>query len=137
MASLERTDVTRAESTSAALMWFGVLAGPIVWAAQLLIDFGLDETIVCAPGSRTRGVFSGVPIGTVIQITNAVATAVVATAFVVSLVRYRRLRAADATPGRRALWMASAGMFNSALFLLAVVLTFASPFFLSPCGRPL
>jgi len=134
MASVERHDVTRAETSGSAGMWFGVLAGPIVWAAQLLIDYGLDEMIACAPGNRHRGSIHGAGIETVIQITNVVATVLALLAFAVSFRAYRRLSDGDGSPGFRARWMAAAGMFISGLFLMAIVLTFASPIFLSPCA---
>jgi len=134
MSSAERIDVTRAETIGSAGLWFGVLAGPLVWAAQLLIDYGLDEMIACAPANHHRGTFAGVGIETVIQITNAVATVIAFLAFAVSFRAYRRLRTDDATPAFRARWMAIAGMFLSGLFLMVIVLKFASPVFLSPCG---
>ncbi|MFN2613702.1 MAG: hypothetical protein ABR552_02645 [Actinomycetota bacterium] len=129
----EQKVITHQETFGSSLLWFGVLAGPLVWAGQLLLDFGLDEAVVCAPGARASGLFFNVGIESVIQITNAVATIITALAFVVSYRCYRRLRHSDRTEGARARWLAVAGMFDSGLFLLITVMKFASPFFLSPC----
>ena len=129
--------ITRAETTSSFPLWYGVLAGPIVWACQLLLDYGLDEAVACAPGNRTPGLFFNTGIETVIQITNAVATVLTLLAFFVSYRCFRRLRASDETVGNRARWMAIAGMFNSSLFLIISVMKFASPIFLGPCSHSL
>lgn len=129
--------ITRAETVSTFLLWYGVLAGPLVWAGQLLLDYGLDEAVACAPGSRAQGMFFNVGIGTVIQIVNAVATALTLLALVVSYRCYRRLRADDSSRARRATWMAEGGIFVSALFLTITVLKFASPLLLSGCSSTL
>jgi len=114
-------------------VWYGVLAGPSVWWMQLLLDYGLDEAVVCAPGNRTRGLFFTTVIGTVIQIVNAVATVLTVLAFAVSYRCYRRLRGGDSTNANRARWMAIAGMFDSALFLMLVVMKFVPAFFFHSC----
>jgi hypothetical protein len=128
--------ITRAETTGSYLLWYGVLAGPIVWACQLLLDFGLDEAVACAPGSRTKGQFFNTGVGTVIQIVNTVATVLTLLAFAVSYRCYRRLRAGDSTTGNRARWMAIAGMFDSGLFLMITVMKFVPAVFLHSCQSP-
>jgi hypothetical protein len=133
----ERKAITRAETFGSAWLWYGVLAGPLVWAGQFLLDYGLDEGVVCTPGARMSGMFFNVNISTVIQITNAVATTLTLLAFVVSYRCYRRLRVADHSPANRARWLATAGMFTSTLFLIITAMKFASPFFLSSCGGSL
>ena len=125
--------ITKAETVSSAALWYGVLAGPIVWACQLLLNYGLEEGVACTPGSRFDGKFFNVSISTVIQITNAVATVLTMLAFTLSYRCYRRLRGSDTTVAQRAGWMAVAGMFVSGLFLLITALKFASPVFLKPC----
>lgn len=130
----KQKEVTRAETTGSMALWFGVLAGPLVWAVQLLLNFGLPEAVACAPGSRRSGVLWGLGVQTVIQITNVVATGVTLLALLVSYRLYRRLLIADPTHANRARWMATAGIFNSALFLILTALKFASPLSLGPCG---
>src|SRR5438093_109122 len=112
----ERRDVTHAETISSFALWYGVLAGPLAWAAQLILVFGLPEAVVCAPGAGPGATFHGVGIEAVIQITNSAAAALTLLALFVSYRAYRRLRATDATEAGRARWMAVAGMFNSTLF---------------------
>ena len=127
--------ITRAETKGSRALWYGVLAGPIVWACQLLIDEGVTESVACAPGNRTPGLFFNTGMNTVIQITNAIAATLTLLALLISFRCYRRLRDGDTTTGDRARWMAIAGMFDSTLFLIITVTKFASPFFLTPCGH--
>lgn len=129
----EQKERTRNETTSAAALWFGILTGPIAWAIQLLLVFGLPEAVVCAPGSRRSGKFFSLGIETVIHIINAAATGITAIALVVAYRQYRRFAVADHTEGSRARWMATAGLFVSALFLIITATKFAGPLFFSPC----
>ena len=135
MMDTERREVTHAETISSFSLWYGVLAGPLAWAAQLILVFGLPEAVVCAPGAGRTTAFYGVGIESVIQIINTIAVALTLLALGVSYRSYRRLRGTDASQAGRARWMAVAGMFNSTLFLMLTALKFASPFFLGPCGR--
>jgi hypothetical protein len=132
---MDTKSITRAETKGSWLLWYGVLAGPIVWACQLLLDEGLTESVACAPGNRTPGLFFNTDMNVVIQIINAVATVLTLAPLIVSYRCYRKLRAGDATTGGRARWMAIGGMFDSTLFLIITMTKFASPFFLTPCGR--
>jgi len=134
---VEQKAITRAETSGSFLLWYGVLAGPLVWAGQFLLDYGLDEAVACAPANRTPGLFFNTGIETVIQITNLVATLLTALALFVSIRCFRRLRLSDETVGSRARWMAVAGIFNSSLFLIITVMKFASPIFLGPCSHSL
>ena len=133
--------ITRAETPAngrgSFLLWYGVLAPPIVWAIQLLLDFGLDESVACAPGGHFSGMFLNVSVGTVVQIVNGVAAALTLLAIFVSYRCYRRLNVSDTTVANRARWMAMAGLFNGALFFLITIMKFAVPAFLSPCAHSL
>jgi hypothetical protein len=129
--------ITRAETRGSWLLWYGVLAGPIVWACQLLLDEGLTESVACAPGNRTPGLFFNTEMNTVIQIVNAVATVLTVLALIAAYHCYRVNRVSDTTTGNRARWMAIGGMFNSTLFLMITVMKFAAPFFLTPCAHSL
>jgi hypothetical protein len=136
MMESERRDVTQAETISSFALWYGVLAGPLAWGAQLVLVFGLPEAVACAPGAGPgAGTFAGIGIRAVIQIINGAAAALALLALFVSYRAYHRLRATDGTEAGRARWMAVAGLFNSALFLMLIGVKFASPFFLGPCGR--
>jgi hypothetical protein len=126
-------EITRAETTGSYRLWYGILAPPIVWACQLLLDFGLNESVACAPGSRPQGQFFNTSIDVVIQIVNAVATALAVLALVLAFGCYRKLRGADSTDAQRARWMAIAGMFDSALFLMLILMKFVPVLFLHGC----
>jgi len=126
-------EITRAETTGSWLLWYGVLGAPIVWACQLLLDYGLNEAVACAPANRTPGQFFNTNIDIVIQIVNAVAAVLGVLALVVSVRCYRKLRVADETVSKRARWMATAGMFNSTLFLMLIIVKFVPVFFLHQC----
>ena len=134
---MEQQAITRAETRGSFLLWYGVLAPPIVWAVQLLLDFGLDESVSCAPGGRFTGMFLNVSVGTVVQIINGVAAVLTLLAIFVSYRFYRRLQVSDSTVANRARWMAMAGLFNGALFFLITIMKFAVPAFLSPCSHSL
>jgi hypothetical protein len=126
-------EITRAETTGSYRLWYGILAPPIVWACQLLLDFGLNESVACAPGSRIKGQFFHTSIDVVIQIVNLVATVLAVLAFVLAFGCYRKLRAGDSTDANRARWMAIAGMFDSALFLMLILAKFLPVLFLHGC----
>jgi len=134
---MEPQAITRAETRGSFLLWYGVLAPPIVWAAQLLLDFGLDESVACTPGARLSGMFLNVSVGTVVQIINGVAAVLTLLAIFVSYRCYRRLQVSDKTVANRARWMAMAGLFNGAIFFLITIMKFAVPAFLSPCAHSL
>ena len=129
----EMKEITRAETTQSFGLWYGVLGAPIVWACQLILDYGLDEAVVCAPGNRTHGLFFNTNIDVVIQIVNAVAAVLGFLALFVAIRSYRRLRTVDTTRAMRARWMATAGMFDSALFLMLILGKFVPVFFLHQC----
>jgi hypothetical protein len=134
---VEQKAITRAETTGSFLLWYGVLAPPIVWALQLLLDFGLDESVACTPGARFSGMLFNVSVGTAVQIVNGVAAALTLLAIFISYRCYRHLQVSDHTVANRARWMAMAGLFNGALFFLITVMKFAVPAFLSPCVHSL
>ena len=134
---MEQKAITRAETTGSFLLWYGVLAPPIVWAIQLLLDFGLNESVACTPGARFSGMLLNLDVGTVVQIVNAVAAALTVLAIFVSYHCYRHLKTSDQTVANRARWMAIAGLFNGSLFFLITVMKFAVPAFLSPCVHSL
>jgi hypothetical protein len=125
--------ITRAETRGSALLWIGVLAGPLAWTAHLLVNYMLEEFISCTPGSRTQGEILGLGIESIILTVNVVLAAV---ALAGGVVAFKCLRGLDASPqnsGSRARWMARAGIINSVIFLLIILVGFAPPFVLSVC----
>lgn len=126
--------VTAAETRGSLALWFGVLGAPLAWAAQLVVNYALEDPLTCAPGAATPGVLLGMDIERWLAMITAALVAVAFAALVVSIRCYRRLRD-DATIGGRARWMAFAGIVNSSIFLLPIALGFASPLLLDSC-RP-
>jgi hypothetical protein len=124
--------ITRAETRGSVLLWIGVLAGPLAWTVQLLVNYMLEEFISCTPGSQTPGEILGLGVESIILTVNVVlATATLAG----GLVAFRCLRdvSDQQNSGGRARWMARAGVINSVIFLLIILVGFAPPVVLSVC----
>jgi hypothetical protein len=114
-------------------LWFAVLGAPIAWAVQLVVNYTFEDAIACTPGSRTPGEILGISTNLWIVAVSAVLAVVTVAALATSIAAYRRLRRDDSTPGRRAEWMAFAGIVNSAVFLLPILLAFVPPLVLRTC----
>jgi hypothetical protein len=142
-------------------LWFGVLAGPILWFVQLNVNYQWEELEACSPSTTHRGVVLGIGVRTLVVLVNTVITVVVLAALVGAARWYRRTAVVEAggiraapggsrrpcrgdtphPPGERmrdiAHWMAIAGIINSALFLLIIVIGYAPAIMLKPCQTPL
>lgn len=121
-------------------LWFGVLTGPLLWFVQLNVNYQWEEVLACSPSATDRGVVLGIGVRTWVVLVNVAVTAVVVLALAVSLRCHRRLAPVDAgavrtTEHRRdtARWMALAGIVNSVLFLLLIVVGFAPAVILKTC----
>jgi hypothetical protein len=103
-----------------ALQWFGLLAGPLAWTAQLVLGFGVSDA-ACSSGVAPLG-FSRV--GTVTALT--VAAAVVAVLGELSAVAvFRTLRQVDGDapgPDGRRRFLAAGAMVGNVLLFVAIVL---------------
>jgi hypothetical protein len=132
---LSAEEVTTAETRQSLLLWFGILAAPLAWTAQVLVAPDLAE-VLCYPGAAAsgRGGVYGVPLEDFLLYFSVALAAVAAGGQAVSWRCWRRLRgSADPTPARRATWMALAGMLVSALFLIAIVVGSIPLFLLESC----
>ncbi|MFN2490187.1 MAG: hypothetical protein ABR529_10705 [Actinomycetota bacterium] len=130
---------TTAETRQSLLLWFGILAAPAAWSLQVVIAPDLSE-ILCYPGAEGSGLgrIYGIEIETVLVALTAGLALVAFAAVLVSLSCWRKLhRTRDATTGRRATWMAGAGIFVSALFLLGILIGFLPMVFLGSCESSL
>jgi hypothetical protein len=128
-------ETTRAETRQSFWLLFGVLAAPLAWLAQIVIAPDVAE-IVCLPGAEGtgRGEVYGLTLEAFLAILTAAFTVVGLAALAGSIRCLRVLRrAGDDTPGRRATWMAYAGVLVSALFLLSIVVGFIPLFFVESC----
>jgi hypothetical protein len=125
-------------------LWFGVLAGPVLWVVQFYVNYQWEEVLACSPSATDPGEVLGIGVRAWIVMVNTVVTAVVLVALASSLRCYRRTAMVEAggirtTEHHRAVahWMAFAGIANSVLFLLLIVGQFAPPLVLKPCQLPL
>ena len=126
--------VTRDETRGSFALWFGVLAAPAAWAVQLVVNYSLDEWFACSPASTSPGRVLGLTTGSIAVIVAAAAVVLSVVALVVSARCFRSgPPSEDAERWGRARWMALAGMMNSVLYLLLIVLSFGPPAFLDPC----
>lgn len=114
-------------------LWFAVLAAPLAWAVMLVVDYGLEEVIVCTPGSAFSGAIRGIGVRPFIFGLNVILLAVAITALAVAVVRFRRLRAADDSTGGVGEWMAVAGIINSTVFGLVIAVGLLPPLLLESC----
>ena len=139
MAVTDPVEITRAETRGSAALWFGLLAAPLAWTLQLLVNYSLEEWFACSPGSDSSGEILGLGVSTVAVGVTALLALLAAAGGLVAFSCHRRSTsdgggsgAAGDTP-ERARWMALAGMFNSALYLLIIVASFGPPAILGVC----
>ena len=128
----EREAAMRSEPSgthaSPAALWFGVLAGPVAWSVQMLVNYNAEDMVACAPASNESATILGVSVTTLIQATNAVCALATTAAGVIAFIAWRRLSARPgSSPADRPEWMARAGVMVSILFLLMIAMGFAGP----------
>jgi hypothetical protein len=121
-------------------LWFGVLAGPLLWFIQLYVNYQWEEVLACSPSATDRGVVLGIGVRTWVVLVNGVVTAIVLVALAGSVRCYRRTEVVEAggirtTEHHRevAHWMAFAGIVNSLLFLLLILVGYAPGIVLKTC----
>jgi hypothetical protein len=125
-------------------LWFGVLTGPLLWFAQLNVNYQWEEVLACSPSNTEHGSVLGMPVKAWIVLVNSVAVAGTLLALAVAVRCWRRTAVVTAGALRTvehrrdvAHWMALAGMANSALFLLLIVVGYAPAIILKQCQAPL
>ena len=116
-------------------LWFAVLGAPLAWAGQLAVNYTLEDVLACAPATRPPGVLLGMDVRSWLIISSTGFAVVALCSLLVAVLSWRRLRERDESTGRRALWMANAGIVNSAIFLIPIVLGLASPIVLDVCRQ--
>jgi hypothetical protein len=115
----------KASGNTPFIAWFGVIAPPAAWAAQLFASWGMGEVIACAPATRPVGYILGAKVNVVAAIVNAVLLVIAAVAGVASYRRWRQLRpsANGGTTGANA-WLALSGLISGALFTVLIAASF-------------
>jgi hypothetical protein len=135
---------TKTLPSHSARLWFAVLAGPLLWAVQLYVNYQWEEVLACSRGVTDPGQVLGIGVRTWILLVNVVATGGTLAALAVGRACLRRTAAVEAsgvrtTEHHRSVihWMALAGVINSVLFLFLIVVGYAPAIMLRPCQLPL
>jgi hypothetical protein len=106
------------------LEWFGILAGPLVWLTQFLINYALVRW-ACINHGRLS-----------LHIVSAVSLAIVITSGIVSAFYFSRTReysaASEQLPARRH-FMAALGILSASLYSFAIIAQAIPSFILDPC----
>ncbi|MFN2525496.1 MAG: hypothetical protein ABR505_04440 [Actinomycetota bacterium] len=127
-------EITRREGVGSLRLWFGLLGAPLAWVTQLLLNYSLEEWFACSPAATASGEIAGFSVTTVAVGVSVLLTAVALAAAAVSLGCLRRTSGAQGGHvGDRARWMAIAGVMNSVLYTVALLVSFAPPVLLDVC----
>lgn len=124
--------ISSREARGSALLWFGVLAGPLAWFTQLTLNYSIEEWFACSPGTGTRGVVLGFEVPTVAFVVTAGLAVIAFAAGIVSVACYQKIRNGNEVSSR-ARWMALAGIMNSVLYFIIILASFAPPALLGVC----
>jgi hypothetical protein len=125
--------ISRSESIGSIALWIAVLTGPLAWATQLAVAYGLEDAIACAPATSRPGTIVGLSVPVAVLLLNAVLLGATLLAGALGWRCLVRLRDQDVTTAGRARWMALAGVINSVLFGLIIAVGFIPAFVLDAC----
>ena len=120
-------------------LWFGFLAGPLAWAAQELVGYGLAARACGAPGpmlipiAPALGVEEMILSGTAILLA-AAGLATAAVSWRLATGKPSDGREARAIGDERNAFMARAGTITGSFFLFGTLMNAAGYFLISPCG---
>jgi len=117
-------------------LWFGVAAGPILWAVHLVLSYGL-VSLACSRGffNFTASGVAGIVV--VLTALTLVFAAVVLYAGILARRNRREFDERGTLRGRveeRHHFLATSGMLLSALFFPAIVVSLIPAFVLGPCA---
>lgn len=133
-ASVAPEAITRQESRGSAVLWFGLLGGPLAWVTQLVLNYSLEEWFACSPGTATTGVILGYRVPSIAFAVTAALAALALGAGLAALACYRKMRrSGDGEIVGRARWMAVAGIMNSVLYFIIILASFGPPALLRVC----
>ncbi|HEX2063710.1 MAG TPA: hypothetical protein VHE80_04735 [Acidimicrobiales bacterium] len=127
-------EISREEGRGSLALWFGVLGSPLAWGGHLVLNYSLEEWLACSPSAVPRGQILGLGVDTVSLGVNTLMALVAAASGLVAWRCSRKLKRASRDERvDRAHWLAFAGMVECVLFLTAILLGYAPPFFLGTC----
>ena len=130
----QAAEITTRETRGSYLLWFGLLAAPLAWMTQLVLNYSLEEWFACAPATTVAGEVLGLSVRTIAFGITIVLATLAATGGLAAASCLKKLR--FATPddiSDRALWMALAGVMNSILYFLITLASFGPPLILRVC----
>ena len=127
MASMSASQATPPSTFTTLLLWFGGLAGPLAWTAQLVVGYSAEE----ADCSRGGGSFDAAhPVNLAVSIAAGVVTLL---ALAVAAGIWRRARDRDVDDRGRVAFMAVGGILVSVLFLALIAVTAVGTMHFDPC----
>jgi hypothetical protein len=113
------------------LQWFGLLGGPLAWAAQHVLGYFFADA-----GCHVAGSQWGLGLAPMQIVLSAAAAAVVLAAEAAAFVVFRETRTVDEYapgPNGRLKFFAEAALLGNVLFLVIVVLDCISTVYHLPC----
>lgn len=130
----DATAITRQEVRGSVLLWFGLLAAPLAWLTQLVLNYSLEEWFACAPATTVGGEVLGMSVRTIaFGVTTVLATLAAAGGLAAASCLKKLRSAAGGDTSDRARWMAMAGVMNSILYFLITLASFGPPLLLRVC----
>ena len=133
MGSTRAEDISRAETAGSWRLWFAVLGGPIAWLTQLVLAYSLEEWFGCAPSTTEVGEVLGIGVRPAALLITAAMAAVALTAGILAWSCLRAAPGGGDDGSRRVRWMAVAGLMNSVLYGLFIVVAIVPPLVLDVC----
>lgn len=125
--------ISRREGGGSALLWFGVLGGPAAWVLQLVVNYSLEEWFACSPANSQTGAILGLRVAPIALAVTGILGLVALAAGLVSINCYRRINSSSDDISSRAKWMALAGIMNSVLYFVLIIVSFGPPALLTVC----
>jgi H+/Cl- antiporter ClcA len=125
-------EITRRETSGSKALWYGLLAAPLAWITQLVVNYSLEEWFACSPSSTDKGQILGLDVRAFALGVTVALGVVAALGGVVAVRCLRRINNGDDVTSR-ARWMAYAGILNSVLYLFIIVASVAPPLILPVC----
>lgn len=136
-----REEIEHAERPRSWSLWLGTLLAPAAWSIQILVNYNMEESFLCAPGigEADKGELYGLSVDWWITSFNVVLILMTVAGGLFAYGCWRRLRHEDMTvaTARRAHWMAVAGMMVSVTFFFIVGIGFAPALILDSCQNSL
>lgn len=127
-------EITRQEARGSLLLWFAMLAPPLAWTVELILNYSLEEWFACSAATQERGLVLGLSVDAAALGITTILTLVSLLGLFVAWTCFRRIDAGDPSPiAQRARWMALAGILNGILYTIVIVASYAVPLILDSC----